>query len=116
MRARSSSRAMVAVASVLAAGLVVLAAFAGRAHAAPITLGQTGTGATCTGAATLVQTGVASGNSYTVPSGNWTITSWSTQAGTPGGQLALVVYRPTATPNDYLVVAATAAQSLTAPL
>ena len=114
MRACSPARAKVGTVSVLAAGLAALAVFAGQVQAATITLGQTGTGVTCGSAATLVQTGVSGGNSYTVPSGSWKITSWSTEAGSPGGQMALVVYRPTATAHEYKVVAATAAQSLTA--
>jgi hypothetical protein len=47
-----------------------------------------------------------------VPSGQWTITSWSAQGGPGAGREALVVFRPTGTPNQYLVVGATSPQTL----
>jgi hypothetical protein len=55
----------------------------------------------------LVQPTVTSGNSYVVPAtggiGNWTITSWSTQAGSAAGMLAMKAYRPLGGPT-YTVV------------
>jgi hypothetical protein len=54
---------------------------------------------------------------YAVPAGNWTLTSWSTnqtQNVGGGGQMALVVFRPTGAPDTYTVVGASGAQSMTA--
>jgi hypothetical protein len=73
----------------------------------------------------VVQTGVSSGTSYTVPSGEWTITSWSAARGTAdvgggqvltGGREALVVFRPTGNAHEYKIVGSTSAQSLDSPL
>jgi hypothetical protein len=116
MLARPSSRAGVAVVTVVAVFLAVLVVFAGRAEAASITLGQTGNSpspSNCSGPASLLQTAVSSGNSYTVPSGHWTITSWSTEAGAGGGDMALIVFRSTGTADEYTVVAESALEPLT---
>jgi hypothetical protein len=98
---------------VLAGGLVGAAFFAGMAGAETVTRGQTGADTACTTPADFVavQTGVSGGTPYTVPSGEWTITSWSA-AGGPPGQEALVVYRSTGTPNEYKVVGSTSAHAL----
>ncbi|HLI56485.1 MAG TPA: hypothetical protein VKY26_05555, partial [Actinomycetota bacterium] len=53
------------------------------------------------------------GTTYTVPSGLWQLSSWSTQAGALGGQMAAVVVRPTGTPGTYTVVAVSALENLT---
>jgi hypothetical protein len=89
----------------------------GVAAAETVTLGETGADTACNVEANFIvaQTGVSSGPSYTVPSGQWTITSWSA-AGGSGGQEALVVFRPTGTPHQYTIVGSTAAQTLSAPL
>jgi hypothetical protein len=43
--------------------------------------------------------------SYTVPAGNWTITSWSAQGGgTAAGKARLRVYRPTSTLGQFRLV------------
>jgi hypothetical protein len=53
------------------------------------------------------------GPSYVVPAGSWEISSFSF-AGGSGGNAAPVVVRPTATPDEYMVVYAGAVQALTA--
>ena len=80
---------------------------AGPVGAATVTIGQLGgTGSSCANDLDIVQT---TPTSLAVPSGNWTVTSWSTQAGqgTRGplaGQLQLEMWRPTATPNAFMLV------------
>ncbi len=101
----------------LAAAAGCLAVFAGIAGAADTTtLGQTGADTSCTLDEDFIvaQTSVSGGPSYTVPEGNWTITSWSA-AGGSGGQEALVVFRPTGTPDEYKIVGSTSPRTLTAP-
>jgi hypothetical protein len=109
----SSRRATIGLASALAA--LALTAGAPPATAA-VTIGQTGppTGG-CNGT-DLVQPTVTSGNSYVVPTtggiGNWTITSWSTQAGPVAGMLAMKAYRPLGGPT-YRVVGHDGPETLT---
>jgi hypothetical protein len=90
-----------------------LAVFAGWAAAETITRGQAGADTTCDtpGDFIAVQTGVSGGTSYTVPAGEWTITSWTAAGGPPGAE-ALVVYRPTGTPDRYKIVGSTSAHAL----
>jgi hypothetical protein len=101
----------------VAGALVGAAVFAGLAGAETITRGQVGADTACTtpGDFVVAQTGVSGGTSYTIPAGNWTITSWSAQGGS-GGQEALVVFRPSGTPNEYTVVASAGPRSLAAGL
>jgi hypothetical protein len=65
-----------------------------------------------------VQTSVTSGTSYTVPAGSWLVTSWSTQAGgnpdSPSGSLQLEMWRPTATPDAYMLVGISPVETTTA--
>src|SRR5205807_8151607 len=77
---------------VLAVALVVALAGAATATAAPVTIGQlpsTAPTAMCSGGPLdLVQTALAAGNSYVVPAGYTTLTSWSTSAAAaPAGQM-----------------------------
>jgi hypothetical protein len=66
------------------------------------------------GGAVFIQTAVSGGATYTVPAGTWTLSQWSTQAGLlPGTSMSALVFRATATPGSYLVVAASAVQALT---
>jgi hypothetical protein len=69
-----------------------------------VTIGQVTKPTTnaCTAQQYRVQTGVAFGMSYTVPPGSWKIHSWSTYAF--DGQMALMIFRPTATSGIYTVV------------
>jgi hypothetical protein len=61
----------------------------------------------------LLQSAVASpGLSFTVPSGDWVLNSWSTQANSGGGQMAAVIYRQTS-PGVYTVVGTSALETLT---
>lgn len=92
----------------------LVGALAGPASAG--TIGTTsGSLVGCGGPFTAFESSVASpGLSYTIPAGGGTITSWSTQAGPVGGQMALVVGRPTGTLDQYRIVAESATESLTA--
>lgn len=85
---------------------VLLGAAAAFTTAAPAladtTIGQAAGGVTCNaGPYTIWQPSGSA--SYSVPTGNWTITSWSTQAGGSGGQMAIVVVRPAGGGNDTVV-------------
>lgn len=102
-------------------GLLVFALVLVAAPAkAAVTLGQTSsTGTTCTSgvpAYTLVQSGAAS-NAYTVPLGNWVITSWSHNGMANTGQLVkLKVFRPTADPLKFTVVGQSSVRPIVAGL
>ena len=88
----------------------VMLASVGEASGATITVGQNvSANEQCGSGAILFQTAVSSGASYTVPSGNWTITSWSADGNVWGGQGSLVLIRPTAIPGSFDVVATSAA-------
>ena len=64
---------------------------------------------------TAFESSVATGGvTYTIPAGGGTITSWSTQTGADGGQMALVVGHPTGTLDQYTIVAESAVETLTA--
>lgn len=90
----------------------VMLASVGEASGATITVGQNvSANEQCGSGAILFQTAVSSGASYTVPSGNWTITSWSADGNVWGGQGSLVLIRPTAIPGSFDVVATSAAES-----
>ena len=93
--------------------VVGLGSFTGWAAADTITRGQTGADTACGAPGDMigVQTAVSGGTLYTIPSGEWTITSWSA-AGSSTGEEALVVYRPTGAPNEYKIVGSTSAHAL----
>jgi hypothetical protein len=83
------------------------------AAADTITVGQTvSANEICSVDGVFFQTAVSSGSSYTVPSGDWTITSWSADGSVWGGQLVLVVLRPSAAPGDFDVVGESTAETL----
>jgi hypothetical protein len=104
MRARLSLLLVIGVAGV---AVLVGQALAGRA-----TRGQTGSGIPCGTAGLVAQTAVAGGTSYMLPTTKkWKVTSWSTQAGANGGQMALVVFRFEG--DSYRVVVATEVETLT---
>lgn len=96
----------------LAAAVLAVTAFAGTAPASAgtITIGQTGPSAGCLPNYTFWQ--LSGSASYTVPSGNWTLTSWSTDASSFGGQMAVVVLRPAG--GSYTVVGVGPVETLTA--
>ncbi|HEX6348092.1 MAG TPA: hypothetical protein VF160_01740 [Candidatus Dormibacteraeota bacterium] len=98
--------------AVAACGLLM---FANGASASTV-VGQAQDGATCNGGAGMdtVQSASA-GPSYTVPAGNWQITDWSTQASAAvDGNLALEVWRPTATAGTYTLVGISDPQTVVA--
>jgi hypothetical protein len=103
------------LASVVAA--LSLAASALPATAA-VTVGQTGNpaGSACGAGFDFVQTSVASGNPYGVPStggiSSWKVTSWSSFGASSDIQLKLKFFRATATPDKYQAVAHTDPQTV----
>lgn len=96
-----------AVAGLAAAAILGSAA---PAKAATATIGQTGPSAGCLPDYTFWQ--LSGSASYTVPAGSWTLTSWSTEASSYGGQMALVVLRPQGGSN-YSVVGVSTKETLT---
>ena len=58
-----------------------------------------------------LQTGVDSGTSFEVPAGNWIVTSWSTYAGSAGGSMGSMIFRPAGS-GSYTVLAETPVESL----
>src|SRR5947199_198894 len=96
----------------LVVGVVGVAIVVGQALAGKKAVGQTGSGVPCGTAGLVAQTAVGDGSAYTVPKGKRSLTSWSTQAGANGGQMALVVFRRWSGGN-YRVVVATDVETLT---
>ena len=75
------------------------------ASAAPLNLGQTGFDACGTFGYSLTQLGTAGGPAYAAP-GDGLLTSWSVGADSDTGAIVkLRIFRPTSTPNLYLVLA-----------
>ena len=83
-----------------------------------VTVGQTGNpaGSACGAGFDFVQTSVASGNPYGVPStggiSSWKVTSWSSFGASSDIQLKLKFFRATATPDEYQAVAHTDPQTV----
>src|SRR4029077_6298730 len=98
----------------LAFAMVAVLAFGATAAstATPTTIGRTRAIAEhgC-GAEFDLQTGVDSGTSFEVPAGNWIVTSWSTYAGSGGGSMSSMIFRPAGS-GSYTVVAETQVASL----
>jgi len=96
------------------AAFAMLAAPGGAAAATVIGQAQDGTG--CSGGTGMDTVQEASaGPSYAVPSGNWQVTDWSTQASASlDGNLALEVWRPTTTAGSYDLVGISPAQTVVA--
>lgn len=93
----------------LAVAAATLAVGTAPAAAGTVTIGQTGTGYGCGPNAIWWQ---SSGGSYTIPAGNWTVTSWSID-GASGGQVAAVLLRPSGG-GSYTVVGVSTTETLTA--
>ena len=97
--------------TILTAFLGALGAFmSAPALAGSITVGQAAGNTPCSGGFTVFQP--PGSVSYSAPSGNWTMTSWSTQAGSSGGQMAVVILRPIGG-GSYTVVNVGPTQTLT---
>ena len=101
----------------LALSAALLSASAGGAWAIGkgLTLGQIGADTACGAPGDMVaaQTSTSGGVSYTVPTGKWRIVWWSA-AGPSDGKMALVVFRPTGTTDEYQIVGSSTAHSLPA--
>jgi hypothetical protein len=97
----------------LAVVLGALALSLAGSASATTTIGQTTTTANYLCAAESdLQAGVAFGPSFVVPAGKWLLTSWGTFAGSGGGQMSLMIFRPTALFSTYTVVAESPVQAL----
>jgi hypothetical protein len=108
---RGLIRSSVARLVLLVVTLLAMVLAAGASAATTVTIGQTFASALFCSQAYVVQTGAPE---YVVPSGTWSITSWSTYAGPHGGSMSLMVFRPTMTPGSYTVVGESPVESLTA--
>jgi hypothetical protein len=101
--------------------LAILAALAGVASTASatpagaaVTLGQAGfPPGTCGGNVYLAQTAVAGPPGYTVPGGYGVMTSWSAQGAAAPGVGKLLVWRPTGTTNQYILLRKSFAEAFT---
>lgn len=98
------SRRAIANAILAAITGITLATSAASAQAA-VTLGQVGAPvATCGGNVYLAQTGVAGPPGYSVPPGYGVITSWSIEGAPAPGVGKFLVWRPTGTANQYILL------------
>jgi hypothetical protein len=106
--------------SLVALAVVVLAAMlllASGASAATLQLGQLAPPSTdggCIDCTNLQVETVSPAPSYEVPAGTWTLTSWSAQGGLKGGSVKLRIFRPTATPGQFRLVAESPLETITA--
>jgi hypothetical protein len=109
VRGRVPVPAMLAFVFAFVAVAFVMAASA----SASTTIGQTSAATNYVCAAEIdTQSAVASGTSFVVPAGRWALTSWSTYGGATGGLMSMMIFRPTAAPYVYTVVAESPIQSL----
>jgi hypothetical protein len=109
-------------ASVLTAALAI-ASFAGMlllasgASAATVQIGQLAPSSTdggCIDCTNLQVETVSPAPSYEVPAGSWTLTSWSAQGGLKGGSVKLRIFRPTAIPGQFRLVAESPLETIAA--
>ena len=100
----------------LAALVTVAALIATPGSAGAATqVGQTGVpDAFCDDNDNIVQSATAGPPSYAVPAGGGVITSWSFQAAADGSMGKMIVFRPTAAPDQFIVVGKTDPQTFTA--
>jgi hypothetical protein len=90
---------------------------AAGASAATVQLGQLAPATTDGGCddCTNLQVETASpAPSYEVPSGSWSLTSWSAQGGLKGGSVRLRIFRPTAIPGQFRLIAETPLETIAA--
>jgi hypothetical protein len=101
-----------AVAITALAGLLL---FAAGASAASVQIGQlapANAAGGCDECTNLQVETVAPAPSYEVPAGSWTLTSWSAQGGLKGGSVKLRIFRPTAVPGQFRLVAETPLETI----
>jgi hypothetical protein len=98
----------------LVVALLGVVAVAAASASAATTIGQTTASTNYACLAEIdTQSAVASGTSFVVPAGRWLLSSWSTYGGsTTGGLMGMMIFRPTAGPYVYTVVAESPIQSL----
>lgn len=98
----------------LVAGLVALAlvAVVPTAGAATVNLGSTGADTNCGSGFIVINSQVGTGTPTIVPSGDWTLKTWSMSGGS-GGTVGLRVLHPTGVTNQYRIVAASKTKTLT---
>ena len=88
-----------AIASIALIGMM----FSANAAFAATVIGATGANTLCNQAFDLVQMSSSAGT-FAVPTGGGSISSWSSESGSFLGQIALQVWRPTATADVYQLV------------
>jgi hypothetical protein len=102
-------------AALLSAGLLVFLVLPPAAASETVTIGQTGTspGGGCSMCNVFQTASDPLSPSYTVPSGSWSIASWSAAGGTMfDGDLRLRVWRPTGVAGHYRLFAESGEQTI----
>jgi hypothetical protein len=97
--------------------LSLAALFVAPAGATTVTIGQVapvGTTGGCNFCTIFQKTTASTSPSYAVPAGNWTITSWSAEAGTMDSQARLRVFRPGPAGDEWTLVAESTDQTIPA--
>jgi hypothetical protein len=108
-------RVSVLTAALAIAALAGMLLFAAGASAASVQIGQlapSNTDGGCDGCTNLQVETVSPAPSYEVPAGSWTLTSWSAQGGLKGGSVKLRIFRPTAIPGQFRLVAETPLETI----
>ena len=93
-------------------GALAVAVFASVAVAGTVNLGGTGADTNCGSGFIVINSAVGTGTTTTVPSGDWTLKTWSMSGGS-GGDVSLRVLHPTGVTNQYRIVAASETKTLT---
>lgn len=106
----AGKRLLVLMTMVVVAALCSLLAPHGASASGSLTIGQVFSAASTCAPAEVAQPSLST---YTLPSGTWRVTSWSTYANSGGGSMELLVLAPTGTPDSYTVVGASPIQTLT---
>jgi hypothetical protein len=108
-------RVSVLTAALAIAALAGMLLLASGASAATVQIGQlapANTDGGCNACTNLQVETVSPAPSYEVPAGTWNLTSWSGQGGLKGGSVKLRIFRPTATPGQFRLVAETPLETI----
>jgi hypothetical protein len=110
-------RASVLTAALAIASLAGMLLVASGASAASVQIGQLAPATTdggCDDCTNLQVETVSPAPSYEVPAGSWSVTSWSAQGGLKGGSVKLRIFRPTAIPGQFRLIAETPLETIAA--
>jgi hypothetical protein len=108
-------RVRVPAGALVIAALAVMLFLVPSASAASVQLGQlapANTDGGCDACTNLQVETVSPAPSYEVPGGDWSLTSWSAQGGLKGGSVKLRIFRPTAIPGQFRLVAETPLETI----